>query len=383
MPEQNITKIKNGINAATTSINAEKTVNFKFYTHHRNYWLNSVAIAYVLGGYGFSLFCITTNIWWLNLLGVLLLTHTLTWAALLLHEFFHYNIFSHAALNVAFGEIMLFLTGSCYSRFRDLAPHHIAHHTYRADFSPFFPFSITDFLKFLPKPVLNLIIFLEFLCIPVVNLILRWMIALSPFLGKNRRDERVRNALLLLLRGSLFTALAIYSPRAVILYFLAYMCFLNIVQFLEGFQHTYSAHQMNGDVPKSSLEYEEANTYSLVVSRRWPWLSLLLFLNNNYHNSHHRVMSCPWYLLPKLDAELYPHDYRQYLPISKLIANYFRYRIHRLFYGQGTVEKTEKAFDIDSFEGATGMSFMILRKPFDWLKISPSGFSINSQQNYV
>lgn len=367
MAEINMTLLTSNTNVTVTDIDAKKTSDFKFYAHHRNYWLNGVAIAYIFGGYVFSIFWITTNIWWLNLLGVALLTHTLTWAAFFLHEFFHHNIFSRSSLNVAFGEAMLFITGSCYSRFRDLALHHTAHHIRRSDFSPFFPFSMTDFLQSLPKPLLRLIVFLEWLCIPAVNLSLRWMITLSPFLSQDRREERVRNALLFILRGSLFTALAIYSPRSVILYFIAYICFLHIMQFLEGFQHTYSAFKIDGEVPKYSLEYEEANSYSLVLS---PWLSLMLCFNNNYHNAHHRLMSCPWYLLPQLDAELYPRDYLQYVPVSKLLNNYFHYRIHRLLQGQGTVERSEKRLNLDNFEGATGMSFMILRKPFDWLKIS-------------
>ncbi|NEP37290.1 MULTISPECIES: fatty acid desaturase [unclassified Moorena] len=365
------------IKVTASYIELEKIPDLKFYVNHRNHWISYVAIAYVLVGYGLSLFCITTNIWWLNLLGVLLLIHNLTWAALFLHEFFHHNIFSSHRLNVVFGEIMLFLTGSCYSVFSNVARHHIAHHVRRADFSPFHPFSMSDFLQSLPKPVQRLVVLLEWLCIPAVNLLFRWMIALSPFLGQNRRDERLRNALLLLLRGSLFTALAIYSPRGIICYFIAYISFLNIIQFLECFQHTYSVFHIDGKVPKHSQKYDENNTYSLVLSPRWSWLSSLIFLNNNYHNAHHRLMSCPWYLLPRLDDELYSRSYQQYIGVSKLLKNYFRYRIHRLFQGQGTVDKTEKGLDIEKFAGATGMSFMLQRKPFDWLKLSSSVSSNN------
>jgi len=351
-------------------INIEKSPDLKFYAHHRNNSINSLALTYIIGGYTVSLVCITSKIWWLNLSGFFLLVHTLAWAGFFVHEFFHQNIFSRYNLNVAFGEIMLFITGSCYSRFRDLAPHHIAHHVHRADFSPFFPFSILDFVHSLPKPITKLIIFLESLCFPAVNFILRWMIALAPFITQNRQDERLRNASLLLLRGSLFTALAIYSPRAVIIYFLAYICFLNLIQYLEGFQHTYEAFLMHSKVPKYTLEYEEANTYSFVISRRFPWLGLVLFLNNNYHNAHHRLMSCPWYLLPKLDSELYPRNYQQYVSAFKLLGNYFRYRTHCLKYGQGNVDRTRNGLDVNEFFGATGMSFLILRKPFDWLKLT-------------
>ena len=347
-----------------------KNVDFKFYRHQRNIWLNTIALSYIIGGYILSLFLITTNIWWSNLLGVILLAHTLTWSAFFAHEFFHHNIFSNSWLNIAFGEIMLFLTGSCYQRFKDLARHHIAHHVHRADFSPFHPFSMSDFLHSLSQPVQKLIIFLEWLCIPAVNLLFRWMIALAPFLSHNRQDERRRNGELLILRGSLFLLLAIYSPKGVILYFLSYVIFLNVIQFSECFQHTYSAFHIEGKVPKYSQEYDEAHTYSLALPKYWSWLSLPIFLNNNYHNAHHRLMSCPWYLLPRLNDELYPKQYCQWIAVPKLLKNYFRYRVHRLFHGQGNVEKTAQSLDIEQFTGASGMSFMLLRKPFDWLHLS-------------
>ncbi|MDJ0746262.1 MAG: fatty acid desaturase [Xenococcaceae cyanobacterium MO_167.B27] len=363
-------------NVRTAGINIDtekKNPDFKFYAHHRNLWLNSLAITYILGGYGFSLFCITTDILWLNILGVFLLSHSLTWAAAFVHELFHDNIFSSRRLNTVFGEIFLFLTGSCYSRFRDLADHHMAHHIKRVDLSPFSPFSIQHFLRSLPRPILKLIAFLELLYIPAVNLIFRWMIALSPILGQNRRNERVVNISLLIIRGGLFTALAIYSFRALALYFIAYICFLNITQFLECFLHTFPAFQINGEIPKYSQKHEQANTYTIVISQHWRWLDLLAFCNHNYHNAHHQLMTCPWYLLSKMDAEMYPSDYSQYIPVSKLLVNYLHpsYRLRRLFSeDQGTVEKNENGISYKNFVGATGFSFMLLRTPFDFLKVS-------------
>jgi len=357
----------------TSNLNTQKNLDFKSYAQHRNFWLNCIVIAYIFSSYAFSLFCITKEIWWLNLIGVALLTHSLMWAAYFIHEFFHNSIFSRSGLNLALGEMMLFLTGSCYCRFRDLAYHHIAHHIHRVDISPFAPLSLTDFLKSLPKSILKMIILLELLYFPAVNLIFRWLIALSPFLGQNRRNEQMINASLLLIRGSLFTALSIYSPRACFLYLIAYISFLNITQFLECFQHTFPTFQIDDKIPKYSREHEEANTYTIILSRSWRWLDTLVFLNHNYHNAHHRLMTCPWYLLPKLDAELYPVDYSQYIPASKLFINYFhfRYRIHRLLYGSGSV-KRENGINVENFVGATGFSFMLLRTRFDWLNISPT-----------
>jgi len=356
---------------------AATTPDFSFYVNHRNHWIshliNGLAIAYVLLGYGFSIFCIAQPAVWLNGVGVVLLLHTLVWAAYFVHEFVHSTIFRRPDWNAAFGQIMLFLTGSCYSDYRDIVSNHLAHHKNRADFSAF---SIPDFLRSRPKPILQLIIVLEWLYFPVMNFMLRWLNVISPFLGQARRDERLRNVLLLLLRGSLLTALAYYSPRAIVLYFFTYICFLNVLRFIDCFQHTYTVFQLGQSLPQYSLEHEEKHTFSNLISQRWSWLNLLL-LNFSYHNAHHRVIRCPWYLLPKLDAELYPREYRQYVTLGKLMRNYHRFRVHRLFNDQGDVIDTENGLNLDNFVGAIGVSFLFSREPLEWLKLPNSHASDN------
>ena len=338
---------------------------FSFYINDRNTWINGAAIAYTLLGYGVSLVCITQPAWWLNLFGILLLIHSLIWAAYLIHELIHNNIFRSSRWNAIVGQVMLFLTGSCYNQYRDVASNHLAHHKNRADFSAL---SIPMLLRSLPSPLLQVVVALEWLYFPVVEFALRWLAALSPFLGQSRTGERLKNGLLLLLRGSLFTALAIYSSKAIVLYFLAYICFINILRFVDCFQHTYTVFQLGQPLPQYDLAHEEQNTFSNLVSARWSWLNLLL-LNFSYHNAHHRVMRCPWYLLPQLDAELYPRNYRQYVTLPQLVGNYHRYRIHRLFNGQGTVTDTEQGLNLDQFVGAVGVSFLLSREPLDWLKL--------------
>ncbi len=343
---------------------------FNVYIHGRTPWLNGLALTYVGVGYGFSLVCLSADAWPLNLLGVLLLMHTLIWAAYLIHECIHGTIFRRPRWNAALGQLLLWLTGSCYNRYPALAQNHLAHHRDRADFASL---DLIAFLQALPKPASNLIVALEWLYFPAIDFIMRWFGILSPFLGQKRRDERARTALLLLLRGSLFATLAWYSPRAVILYFLAYIGFINILRFLDCFQHTYQVFRVDQTLPRYDLAYEEAHTFSNILSRRWRWLNLL-FLNFGYHNAHHRVMRCPWYRLPQLDAELYRSDYRQYLPLARLVGTYHRFRVHRLFNDQGTVVDTETGLNIDQFVGGIGVSFLLAREPFDWLEQSANRF---------
>lgn len=334
------------------------------YTSDRNGFINGMALAYTIGGYGVAIALLTAQSWLWNGIGFVLLVHTLMWAAYFVHEFIHGTIFRKMSWNEAFGHMMLFLTGSCYCRYKNLARSHLAHHKNRADFSPF---SIPDFLKSLPKPLRQAIVVLEWCYVPALNFLLRWMSALTPFLGDCRKAERTRNAMLMLIRGSFFAVLAVYSPKALILYFLAYICFINILRFLDCFQHTYTVFRWGDTVPPYDLEHEEVNTFSNILSKRHPWLNLI-FLNFGYHNAHHRVVRCPWYRLPQLHAELYPDPYRQEVTLPMLLRNYHRYRIRRLFGGQGEVgDRPDGTIDIQHFVGGIGVSFLILREPLDWL----------------
>jgi fatty acid desaturase len=344
----------NGISSDLTS---------KINRHHD--WVSGLALAYVLTGYIFAIVCISSAHFLMNAIGVVLLVQTLMWAAYFVHELIHGTVFRRPKLNAIAGNVMLFLTGSCYCRFQDLARDHLAHHKNRADFAAF---PLSDFLTALPRPLLQFIVALEWLYFPIINFMLRWFCIVSPFLGESRRQARWRNVVLLLIRGGLFVFLGWYSLRAIALYLFAYVCFINFLRFIDCFQHTYAVFQLGKPLPQYSLEYEEANTYSNLMSYRWQWPNLL-FLNFGYHNAHHRVIQCPWYLLPQLDAELYPAGYRQHITLDRLVANYHKFRIDRLFVGQGKVVDTDQGVGLDDFIGGIGVSFLILREPLTWLKL--------------
>ncbi len=140
---------------------------------------------------------------------------------------------------------------------------------------------------------------------------------------------------------------------------------------MDCFQHTYAVFQLGQSLPQYSLEYEEANTYSNLMPDRWRWLNLL-FLNFGYHNAHHRLIHCPWYLLPQLDTELYESEHQQHVTLNHLVKNYHQFRIHRLFHGGETVIEMDKGLDLEQFSGGIGVSFLILREPLDWLKLKNS-----------
>jgi fatty acid desaturase len=108
--------------------------------------------------------------------------------------------------------------------------------------------------------------------------------------------------------------------------------------------------------PRRERHYEHANTYSNVLSVRFPWLNLLV-LNFPYHNAHHVRPAVPWYELPALHRSLYGDADRQVIPSRTLLAGYHRHRVARVFadsYGAVAADGARTRI----FIGAVGVSFL-------------------------
>jgi fatty acid desaturase len=102
--------------------------------------------------------------------------------------------------------------------------------------------------------------------------------------------------------------------------------------------------------------YEQANTYSNLVSVAHPWLNLLL-LNFPYHNAHHERPIVPWHDLPALHAQLFGEAYVQVIPMADLLKGYHRDRVKRVISDDyGTVGAGPNR--ADAFLGAYGVSFL-------------------------
>jgi fatty acid desaturase len=326
------------------------------YLHQKKPLWNTLSILYTLVGYvgGIALLLLPNG--WLNALGVVLLTHSLLCSAYLAHDFMHSALFESKAWNIAFGNLMLWLNGGCYARFEDLTRLHIAHHVNRVDFCRF---DLTTFLKAMPAPVRSLLLALEWLYFPSLAFLLRIRSIFAPFWEPDRTDERVRNMLILLIRGGLFALLGIVSPKALLLYFVSYISMLTVLRFVDAFQHTYEVFPVGSAIPKRDRAHEQANTFSNVVSLRYWWLNLLL-LNFGYHNAHHELMKCPWYNLYDLDRALFKGDEVHYITLPALLGNYHRYRISRLYSGQGQGVDEKGNRSLETFYGAIEVSFLVL-----------------------
>lgn len=317
---------------------------------------NTLALGYAVCAYlgGFAL--MAQPHWLAALAGVLLTTHAMVIAAYLVHEAAHYTLFRAPAHNRIAGESMSWIAGSAYASFERIRHMHLRHHRDRADVTCF------DYKAFLRRHglVRRLTYASEWMHIPAVEILMHAQVILRPMLERSQRAHLPRVLAVLAVRGALLGLLAWISPQAAILYLVSYTLLLVVLNFFDAFHHTFDQYFVEAHVPVPmngrDRDYEQANTWSNVISVRRPWLNLLT-LNFGYHNAHHERAAVPWYALPALNRELFGEATRELLPLPALLRTYHRNRLKRVLdddYGQ-VGEGPDRA---DSFIGAHGVSFL-------------------------
>jgi fatty acid desaturase len=318
---------------------------------------NLAALLYGALGYAAGLWLITAPNLATNLLGTLLVAHTLVIAAYFLHEFAHGSIFAKARLNDRAGAIAAWVTGAGCASYAGLKEKHLRHHADRLDVVTF---DYRDFLHRQPGWVMRLVLALEWAYIPAVELIMHGFVIVAQFTRKE--SARKKRALLMLTSRLVFFALlACVAAKALLFYAIAYLIFLQVLRFMDAFQHTYDVHAAHDLAPAPAelvrdRAYEHANTYSNVLSISNPVFNLLT-LNFAYHNAHHARPAAPWYDLPGLHDKLYDDDRTQVLTARELIGSYHRNRLRRITdpdYGAVAAEGDRAA----GFVGAVGVSFL-------------------------
>ena len=321
---------------------------------------NIAALAFTLLGYGFSVFALTLPSGVLNLLGFAGLTLTLIWSAYFIHEFAHQAIFRSAEANERWGTLMSWLNGACYARFAGLRRKHMRHHVERADVVTF---DSRGFLLASPAWFRRGVLVLEWAYFPAVEFLMRGFVIAKPFMHGGSLADRARIVVIAVIRLGAFAALGWYSPKALALYFAAYLVFVTVLRFADCFQHTYDSYPILGDTPIPNDKvrdraYEQANTYSNVFGIDNFWLNLL-WLNFGYHNAHHDRPTVAWHRLPAYHRELYGDEYRQVVPVSQLLKAFHQHRLTRVLSGDyGEVLDPTVRGRADGFVGAVGVSFL-------------------------
>lgn len=292
-----------------------------------------------------------------NIFGVLLCAHTMILAAYLIHEAAHYTLFARRGANVAAGEAMSFIAGACYASFARIRHMHIRHHRDRADVTCF------DFRHLLQRhPTLRRILeALEWAYIPATELLMHLQVIWRPFFEASQRRHLPRAAAMLVLRLALLSALGLWSPKALLLYGLAYLLLLQVLGFFDTYHHTFEQYFVEADqaVPMDGRDrdYEQANTYSNLISARHPWLNLLT-LNFGYHNAHHVQASVPWHRLPALHRAIFGETTQAVMPLGEMLASWHRHRIRRVAIEDYGGPGTEPGHRADGFIGTHGVSFL-------------------------
>lgn len=287
------------------------------------------AVLYAVGAYFIGFYGLFRPEWAVNVLSALLLAHGMVIAAYLIHECGHQLVFKRSKHNALLGRIMSWLCGAAYGTYEDMRYKHFRHHVDNDDVVWF------EYEEFFEKNrfVLKVTQILEWFYIPAHDLIMHFIMVFTSFIIPQRRDQRLRNVTVIIIRGSLFAALLIWFPKVAALYVVAYLLMMHVLRFMDALQHDYSYHATLFEYVqpphKGDFAWEQEHTFSVPISMRYPRLNWLT-LNFGYHNAHHCDMNVPWYRLPELHRELTGDDPTRVIPFAAQLRIYHRNRVLRV-----------------------------------------------------
>jgi fatty acid desaturase len=268
--------------------------------------------------------------WLVNAMATLVLAHAMVISAYLIHECGHNLVFERARHNASLGRFLTWLCGASYGTYEDIRYKHFRHHV---DNDDVVWFDYDDFFERHPI-VTRMTRALEWAYIPAHDLILHGVMVLTSFVIPQRRDQRVRNVVVIAIRGGVFLALLVLAPRAAVLYVVAYLLMMHVLRFMDSVQHDYGYNTTLFDYVepphKGDAAWEQAHTFSNPISLRRPWLNWLV-LNFGYHNAHHTDMNLPFFRLPELHRELTGDDPARVIPFAAQLRLYHRNRVSRVY----------------------------------------------------
>jgi len=300
----------------------------KFWDRAGVIWHGS-ALLYALLGFGVGFAGLFSPAWTVNLVATLLLAHAMVIAAYLLHECAHNTIFRRNADNARLGRALTWLCGASYGTYEDIRYKHFRHHVDNDDVVWF------DYEKFfLDHPeVLRLTRALEWCYLPAQELVMHGLLMCNAFVIPQRRPQRIRNLLVLLVRLGVFGVLVFAAPRAAALYAVAYMLMMIVLRFMDSVQHDYgynlTLYDSTPSPRRGDKQWEQQHTFSNPLSLRHEWVNWLV-LNFGFHNAHHARPTTPWYRLPALHRELYGNGAENVIPFTSQLRIYHRGRVERI-----------------------------------------------------
>jgi fatty acid desaturase len=287
-------------------------------------------IIYAIAGYVLGIAGLFHEAVLVNAASTVLLAHAMTIAAYLIHECGHNLIFQHSRYNAALGRAMSWLCGAAYGTYEDMRYKHFRHHVDNGDLVWF------DYDRFFAeRPAMTSgIRSLEWFYVPAHDLLMHGVMVFTSFVIPQRRKQRARNVVVILIRGSIFLTVAIMFPKVAALYAVAYMLMMHVLRFMDSVQHDYpyttTLFEYGQSPHKGDTAWEQTHTFSNPLSLRFPKLNLLT-LNFGYHNAHHANMNVPFYRLPALHYEMTSDDPAHVIPFWSQLKLYHRNRVARIY----------------------------------------------------
>ncbi|MDH4108111.1 MAG: fatty acid desaturase [Gammaproteobacteria bacterium] len=304
---------------------------------------NGAALAYAFGGYALGWYGLFHTSLAVNLAATLLLAHSMTIAAYLIHECGHNLVFRKQQHNTRLGRALSWLSGSSYGTYEDIRYKHFRHHVDNADVVWF---DYERFFREHPR-VLALTRVLEWFYIPAHDLIMHGVMMFGAFIIPQRHSQRLRNAIVIVVRWSIFFAVLAVSPKAALLYVLAYLLMMTILRFMDSIQHDYTYDLTlfePGKAPrKGNFEWEQEHTFSNPQSFRHE-LPNWFTLNFGFHNAHHADTAVPWYRLPAKHRELFGDSPENVVPLSAQLKIFHRQRVRRVMDNHGEETPSGRAY---------------------------------------
>jgi len=318
----------------------------RLFHERQGLWYHGGALTYALLAYGFGLAGLFSAHWAINIVAMLLLAHGMVIAAYMIHECGHNTVFRNNRHNARLGRFLNWICGSCYGTFEDIRYKHFRHHMDNDDvvwwlYEPFFE----------KHPVIYRVTkLMEWFYIPVHELIMHGITVLTSFLIPHRRDQRVRNVTVILLRGGVFLAVLALFPKVAILYMLAYLLMIHVLRLMDSTHHDYGPNPIlfvkNAPSRFGGRATEQDHTFScpLSLSHEWPnWL----VLNFGFHNAHHARPTVPWYRLSAFDRKTFGGDAERFIPFGSQLRMYHRFRVQRVMHEGGPFDGEQNAMGPD------------------------------------
>lgn len=324
------------------------------------------ALLYAVFGYALGIYGLFSSWWWLNAVAVLLLAHSMVIAAYMIHECGHNTVFRSNHNNARLGTFLTWITGCSYTTFEDIRYKHFRHHMDNDD-SVWFVYD--DFWDNYPLTA-RIVQFFEWFYIPAHDIMMHIILVFQAFIIPQRRAQRWRNALVILVRGGVFFSALWFFPKVALLYLLAYMLMMLMLRFMDSLQHDYGANPILFDKEAASRfggrKTEQAHTFSVPLSLKYEWVNWLT-LNFGFHNAHHHRPTVPWYRLPAHHRDKLQYDDSRVIPFKTQLKIFHKYRVQRVLHAGGDIDGRPevmedeylKATQAGEVYGGNAVSFLV------------------------